>query len=163
MFKKTIKYRDYNGTQREGDFYFNLNQAEVIKWLTTSGDYTLDKVFQRLSEERNGQKIMEIFEDLIHRSYGRKSLDGIQFEKNDKIWTEFYQSEAYSNLFCELVSDAKKAANFVNKIVPEDMAKRVAEIMKNNPEGIPAEVKDYMPAEDDSDKVVAEVVPIDGK
>lgn len=167
MFRKKIKYKDYNGTLREGEFLFHLNQAEVIKWLTTSGDYTLDKVFQRLSEERNGKKIMEIFEDLLHRSYGRKSLDGIQFEKNEDIWMQFYQSEAYSILFCELVSDAKKAADFVNKIVPEDMAKRVAEIMKNNPEGIPAEVRDYISEDDDTepsdDKVVAEVVPIDQK
>ena len=29
MIKKTIKYVDYNGTERSEDFYFNLNKAEV--------------------------------------------------------------------------------------------------------------------------------------
>ena len=143
MYKKTITFKDYNDQKLTEDFYFNLNRAEVIKWLTTSGDYTLDKVLERLSKERNGKKIMEIFEDLIHLSYGRKSLDGRRFEKSEEIWADFYQTEAYSVLFTELVTDAKAAANFVNKIIPNDLAEEVEKIIKDHPEGIPDELKDY--------------------
>lgn len=144
MYKKTISYIDYDGNERKEDCYFHLNQSEVIKWLTTSGDYTLDKVLIRLSKERNGKKIMEIFEDLIRRSYGRKSLDGRKFEKSEEIWQDFYQTEAYSNLFTELVTDAKKAANFVNNVIPKDLADSIAKIVNENPNGIPAELKDYV-------------------
>lgn len=145
MLKKTITYTDFNGAERTEDFYFHLTQAEVIKWLTTSGDYTLDKVLERLGSERNGKKIMEIFEDLIKRSYGRKTLDGRGFEKSKKIWKEFSRTEAYSVLFTELVTDARKAAAFVNGIVPSKLADGVKQIIKNNPEGIPEEIKDYIP------------------
>lgn len=143
MLKKTIEFTDYNDQKRIEEHYFYLNKAEVIKWLTTSGDYTLDKVLERLSNERNGKKIMEIFEDLIHRSYGKKSLDGRKFEKSDDIWNDFYQTEAYSVLFTELVTDAKKAAEFVNAIIPKDLADEVEKIIRENPDGIPAEIKDY--------------------
>lgn len=143
MLKKTITYEDYDSNKRTEDHYFNLNKAEVIKWLTTSGDYTLDKVLERLSTERNGKKIMEIFEDLIHLSYGKKSLDGRKFEKTEEIWNDFYQTEAYSVLFTELVTDAKKAADFVNKIIPKDLADEVEKIIKEHPEGIPDALKDY--------------------
>lgn len=143
MYKKTIEFTDYNDIVRKEDHYFHLNKAEVIKWLTTSGDYTLDKVLERLSTERNGKKIMEIFEDLIHRSYGRKSLDGRKFEKTEEIWNDFYQTEAYSVLFTELVTDAKKAADFVNRIIPKDLADEVEKIIKENPDGIPDAMKDY--------------------
>lgn len=143
MYKKTIEFTDYNDVVRKEDHYFHLNKAEVIKWLTTSGDYTLDKVLERLSTERNGKKIMEIFEDLIHRSYGRKSLDGRKFEKTEEIWNDFYQTEAYSVLFTELVTDAKKAADFVNRIIPKDLADEVAKIIKENPDGISDAMKDY--------------------
>lgn len=143
MYKKTIEFTDYNDVVRKEDHYFHLNKAEVIKWLTTSGDYTLDKVLERLSTERNGKKIMEIFEDLIHRSYGRKSLDGRKFEKTEEIWNDFYQTEAYSVLFTELVTDAKKAADFVNRIIPKDLADEVEKIIKENPDGIPDAMKDY--------------------
>lgn len=143
MFIKTIEYEDFNGTLRKEDHYFHLNKAEIIKWLTTTGDYTLDKVLERLSNERNGKKIMEIFEDLIHRSYGRKSLDGRKFEKTEEIWNDFYQTEAYSILFTELVTDAKNAADFVNGIIPRDLASEVEKIIKENPDGISDVIKDY--------------------
>lgn len=144
MYKKTITFTDYDGVERTEDFYFNLNQAEIIMWLTTSGDYTLDKVLERLKAERNGKKIMEIFEDLIHRSYGKKSLDGRKFEKTEEIWNDFYQTEAYSVLFTELVTDAQKAATFVNKIIPSSLAEEAERIIRENPEGIPAELRDYV-------------------
>lgn len=143
MYAKVIKFEDFNGVKREEEHFFNLNKAEVIKWLTTSGDYTLDKVLERLSKERNGKKIMEIFEEMIKMSYGKPSLDGRKFEKTDDIWNDFYQSDAYSELFTELVTDAAKAADFVNKIIPKDLAEEVAKIIKENPDGIPAEIRDY--------------------
>lgn len=145
MLKKSIEFEDYDGNMRKEDHYFNLNKAEVIKWLTTSGDYTLDKVLERLSSERNGKRIMEIFENLIRLSYGRKSLDGRKFEKSEEIWNDFYQTEAYSVLFTELVTDAKKAADFVNKIIPKDLAIEAEKIIKDHPEGIPDTLKDYIP------------------
>ena len=140
MLKKTIEFEDYDGNMRKEDHYLNLNKAEVIKWLTTTGDYTLDKVLDRLSTERNGKKIMEIFEGLIHLSYGKKSLDGRKFEKTDEIWNDFYQTEAYSVLFTELVTDARKAAEFVNRIIPKSLSDEVEKIIKENPQALPESV-----------------------
>lgn len=145
MLSKTIKFLDYNKQEREQTFHFNLNKAETMMWMSTTGEYTLDKVLLRLSEERNGRRIMEIFEDLIHRSYGRKSMDGICFEKSEEMWLEFYQSEAYSELFTELVTDAKKAAAFVNGIIPQAIAQEVTKTLMENKDGLPAELRDYVP------------------
>lgn len=145
MLSKKIKFVDYDGQQREQTYYFNLNKAETLMWMTTTGEYTLDKVLLRLSEERNGKRIMEIFEDLIHRSYGRKSLDGIRFEKSEELWLEFFQSEAYSVLFTEVVTDAKKAAKFVSGIIPQEMANEISKTLMENKDGLPAELKDYVP------------------
>lgn len=144
MYKKTITFEGYDGVKRVEDFYFNINKAELTKWLTTSGDYTLDKVLDRLSKERNGKEIMKIFEDMIHLAYGRQSLDGRKFEKNEEIWQDFYQTEAYSVLFMELVTDAAKAADFVNKIIPRDLANEVEKIIRDNPEGVPDNLKEYV-------------------
>lgn len=145
MVTKKIKYVDYDGNQREEEFLFNLNKAETLMWLTTSGEYTLDKVLIRLATERNGRKIMENFEELIRLSYGKKSLDGRNFEKSDEIWNDFRSTEAYSVLFTELVTNAKKAAEFVNQVIPKDLSEEVNKIMKEHPEGIPDELKDYIP------------------
>lgn len=144
MLVKTIEFTDYDGNKRKEDHFFYLNKAELIKWLTTSGDYTIDKVLERLSTERNGKKIMDVFESLIHASYGRKSLDGRKFEKSKEIWDDFYQTEAYSVLFTELVTDAKKAADFFNGIIPKDLAEEIEKIIKENPDAISDAAKDYV-------------------
>lgn len=162
MVIRTIKYTDFDGNPREETCCFHMNKAEVIKWLTTDGDYTLDKKIKRLASERNGQRIMEIFEDLMHRSYGRKSLDGRRFEKTKDLWDDFHETEAFSIIFCELVSDAKKAAAFVNGIIPEEMAKEIEAAYQANKAAIPPEYKDYLslvegnePA-DAADQIVSE-------
>ena len=31
MLKETIKYTDFNGVEREEDFYFNLTKAEITE------------------------------------------------------------------------------------------------------------------------------------
>lgn len=146
MYKRTITYEDYDGKTRTEDFLFYLTKAEIIKWLTTSGDYTLDKVLMKLTKEQNGQEIMKVFEDLIKMSYGEKSIDGRRFSKSPEILANFVETEAYSILFTELCSDAEKAAAFVNAVIPKDLAAAVAELEKKYPNGIPAELNDYAPS-----------------
>lgn len=146
MLKKVITYTDYAGNIRTEDHYFNLTDAEITKWLLTSGEYTLDKVLERLMKERNMKKLMGIFDDLLHMSYGKKSLDGRRFEKSEEIWKEFSETEAYSQLFMELVSSGKTAADFINGIIPKEMADKIVKEISENPDGIPNELKDYMTA-----------------
>lgn len=142
MLTKTIEFEDYDGNMRKETYYFGLNKAEVIKWMATDGDYTLDKVLERIYTERNGKKIVETFEDIIHRSYGRKSVDGKKFEKSEEIWNDFYQTEAYSALFMELLTDAKKAAEFMNGILPKSLSDEIAKTLKENPEQLPEEIRE---------------------
>ena len=51
-------------------------------------------------------------------AYGKKSPDGRRFIKNNEIREEFTQTEAYSIIFMELATDADKAAEFINGIIP---------------------------------------------
>lgn len=136
MFKKTITYEDYNGEMRTEDFYFNLNQAELLKWLMTEGDYTLDQVLIRLMEKRNGKEIMTMFDDFLRLSYGEKSIDGKHFVKNEEIWENFKSTEAYSVLFTELVTDGEKAAYFISNVIPKELSDSVSKEIKENKDGI---------------------------
>lgn len=145
MLKKTITFTDYDGNVRTEDFYFHLNKSELIKWMITSGDYTFDRVLVRLSESKNGKEIMKHFEDLIRLSYGVKSLDGRKFIKNEEVWSDFYNTEAYSVLFTELVTDGKKAGAFVNGIIPKDLQEAIEKEMAENVKGIPNTIRDYIP------------------
>lgn len=118
MLKKTITYVDYDGKERIEDFYFNLTKAEITE-MELSEEGGLIKTIERVVAEEDGAKIIEIFKDLILKSYGEKSLDGKRFIKSDKLKEEFSQTEAYSELFMELATNEEKASEFVNGIVPK--------------------------------------------
>lgn len=121
MLKERMEYTDYNGNKRTEDFYFNLTEAELMEMeLSTSGG--LGDFIQRIIAEQDGKELVKIFKDLILKSVGKKSLDGKRFEKNDAIREEFAQTEAYSDLFMKLATDADAAARFVNGIMPSKYA-----------------------------------------
>lgn len=144
MYKRTVVYTDYMDNERKEDFYFHLNKAEVIQWLICNGGITLDQQLQRLYEASRGKDIMDIFEDLLRRSYGKKSVDGRRFDKSDELWKDFRATEAYSIIFTELVTDAKKAAAFLNSIVPKSIAPEINHIIEDNKGNIPDELLEYM-------------------
>lgn len=125
MIKKTITFPDYNGNERTEDFYFNLTKAEITKMeLSTKGG--LAEMIQRIVAAQDTPAIIEVFEDLIKRSYGVKTPDGRGFVKKKEDLDAFMATEAYSQLFMELATDADAAAKFVNGVVPADMAKQIA-------------------------------------
>lgn len=154
MIVKKIKYKDFKGVEREEDFYFNMSKAEVIKWLTTSGNYTIDKVIEKLVKTENVRDLVGEFDYLITESIGEISLDGIRFVKNEEIKTRFIQSNAYSELFMELVSDAKKAAEFFNGILPDDLSSAIQTAMSENPDAIPSVLQDYVGTNNEKAEVV---------
>lgn len=118
MLKKTISYVDYDGNKREDTCYFNLNKAEIAEMeLVTEGG--LKAYLEKIVEEKDAKRIVGTFKELILKSYGVKSEDGKRFIKNDKLREEFVQTEAYSELFVELATDAEAAAAFVNGIIPQ--------------------------------------------
>lgn len=118
MLKKTITYTDYNGNERTEDFYFNLTKAEAMEMemSTTGGLVTYVK---RITDAQDAPAIIKVFKELILKAYGEKSLDGKRFEKSREISNAFAQTEAYSELFMELATNADAASKFVNGIMPK--------------------------------------------
>jgi hypothetical protein len=120
MLKKTIKYTDYNGTERTEDHYFNLTKSEIMKMeMSTTGG--MAEMINRIVAAEDAPAIIAVFEDLIARSYGVKTVDGKGFDKNPKHFEAFKQTLAYDELFMELATDDKAAAAFVNGIIPAEM------------------------------------------
>lgn len=117
MLKQTRTYVDYNGVSRTEDFYFNLTRAELTE-MELSVDGGLVEMINRISAVKDGKQIIALFKDIVLRSYGEKSPDGRRFIKNQELRDAFAQTEAYSDLFMELATDAEKAAAFVNGIIP---------------------------------------------
>lgn len=125
MIKKTITYVDLNGIERKEDFYFGLNKAELMEMeLGTTGGFT--DMVQKIIDAKDQPALMKLFKEFVLKSHGVKSDDGRRFIKSEQIRAEFEQTEAYSIIYMELLTDAKKAAEFVNGVVPADIAQEAA-------------------------------------
>lgn len=118
MYKKTMSYTDFDGNTRKEDFFFNFTTAELAEMeLTTKGG--LKGEIEAITNEQNGEKIVDWFKKIILKSVGKKSPDGRKFIKSKEISDDFAQTQAYSDLFMELAFDAKKGADFINKVIPQ--------------------------------------------
>lgn len=119
MIKKTITYIDYNDNERTEDFYFNLSKAELTEMeLTETGG--LVNLINKIIAEQDNKAIIKMFKDLVIKSHGVKSADGRKFIKNENTREDFTQTEAYSEIFMELATDADAAAVFVKGILPKE-------------------------------------------
>ena len=136
MLTKTVKYTDYNGNERTETLNFHLTKAEIAEMeLSMPGGMSV--TIQRIIEAQDTKELIALFKDLLLRSYGVKSPDGRRFIKNDELREEFSQTEAYSEMFMELATDAKAASDFVNGIIPADMQEQ----LKNMPEDMKKQIE----------------------
>lgn len=121
MLCKTITYNDYNGVSRTENFYFNLSKAELLEMeLGVNG--TMSSQLEQIVQEKDTAKITAHFKAIILKAYGEKSLDGKRFSKNQEILDSFIETEAFSNLFVELATNDDKAIEFINGLIPSDLA-----------------------------------------
>ena len=120
MLKKTITYTDYDGLERTEEFRFNLTKAELMDMeLTTVG--TFSKLMQKIIDEKDMVRLAKYFKELILKSYGVKSDDGKRFIKTPELSEAFSQTEAYSELYMELLGNSEYAVKFIQQVMPKDL------------------------------------------
>lgn len=122
MLKKTIKYEDYNGVERNEDFYFNLTQAELYQ-MELGVDGGLEEYIMKIIKAQDLKTIINLFKKIILESYGEKTDDGRRFVKVDdngvNLANRFAQTEAFSQLYMELATSDTAAADFIKGIMPK--------------------------------------------
>lgn len=116
MFKMTQNYTDYNGDEKTGTFYFNLNKVEILE-MEAEEDGGYSDMLKRVVESKDSKELMKLFKQLLLKSYGVKTEDG-GFAKSEELTKKFEQSAAYPEIFMALCTDAKKASDFVAYVMP---------------------------------------------
>lgn len=128
MLKKTITYTDYNGVERTEDFYFNLNESEIVE-MQYGFEGGLAEMLLKIINAQDAPAIIRVMKDIVLKAYGEKSPDGKRFIKSKELSEAFSQTEAYNQLYMELATDDKKGADFVNAIIPKTTAQKVRDEM----------------------------------
>lgn len=122
MIKKTITFEGFDGKDVSEDHYFHMTKRELIEWdHETPGG--LEKVLTDLTKSNEGYQILAMFTDIIRRSYGRRdSLSNSRFIKDPDEQRDFLNSQAFDALLTEMLTDGAAAAEFVNGLIPKDLA-----------------------------------------
>lgn len=125
MLKREIKYKDFNGEDQVEVAYFHLSKTEIIEMEVATKE-GLQATIQRIVKTTDRNGLITEFKRIILASYGVKSDDGRRFVKSEELRTEFSQTAAYDVLFMELATSDKLAVDFIQGILPEDMAAQLA-------------------------------------
>ena len=138
MYKTSVTFENFEGEKVTKDLYFNLTKAEITKLQLSyknGFDKYVDEIIHPISGEPDAQKIMDLFEMLILKSYGVRTEDG--FIKTPEKAQAFVTTEAYSELFMRLLQDEKAQTEFFMGIMPKDIAAQaMAELEKNKVEEV---------------------------
>lgn len=137
MLKKTIKYTDFDGNERSDECYFNLSKSELTE-MEMSENGGFDKYIEKIVETKDTKKIYQMFKEIVLMAYGEKSYDGKHFIKKKtvdgqviRLRDEFEQTGAFDELMMELLSDEKASADFINNVVPKELAENMAKQIAN--------------------------------
>lgn len=119
MYEKSIKFTDFFGNEKTEKRYFNLSEAEILDaQFDSQGDFAL--LIQGIANTKDQESLGKLFKEIILKSYGEPSADGIYFNKSKEIRDRFENSALYNALYTELLFDADKASEFINKVIPVD-------------------------------------------
>lgn len=130
MITKTITYPDFLDEERTETFRFNLTEAELMKW-ELSKEGTLTEHIKRIQETVDVPKLIDLYSELIDRSYGIMDPTGRKFVKTKEALEDFKATNAYSNLFMELATNQDKGAEFIAGVVSNKLKKLMDEGVKN--------------------------------
>ena len=138
MIKITKTYTNYNGVEVTGDYYFNLEKAELLELEHTHGG-GLSTIAQRAANAKDMPSLFKIFKDLVLTAYGVKSDDGTYFIKSEEVKEKFRYTKAYSEIFTELATNPEAAGKFIEGILPDEMKEEVSKAVAEQTAQLKAE------------------------
>jgi hypothetical protein len=125
MFKKTIHFKAFDGTDRIQDFYFHMSKAELLT-LAADGSAMMDRL-NRMVVTKDAKAILSELRSIVEMACGVRSDDGARFLKTDEAKSMLLDSPAYDELLVELCTNAHSASEFVNQLLPKKMLDEVAQ------------------------------------
>lgn len=121
MIKKHIVYYDFDGQQREDDFYFSLNQVQLarINRLFPEG---LEEHLKLVTKNRDANELFRIIDILVSEAYGeRQGNNFVKVAPNGQKLSEFFtNTDAYDKLLTELMDGENKLIDFLTGCLSQD-------------------------------------------
>jgi len=125
MLRKTIKYKDFDGTPKESTHYFNISEPQLVE-LEVEHDAGFEGMLNLIIETKDRKKLVALFKSIVLMAYGVQEREGdtLYFNQDDDVKKKFTRTQAYNTLYMELATDEQAAADFMEAVLPETTTKK---------------------------------------
>lgn len=123
MYKHPVTYIDFNGNERKEDLYFHLSVPEVTRLEAEIG-MSMEKYIKEVTANQKLDELLGFLEKILLNAYGVKTLDGKSFRKTKEIREEFEYSQAYAEVFEQMVTDPEVAKRFGENVADKGQARK---------------------------------------
>lgn len=125
MLKKPITYTNVDGQTVTENFYFNMTKAELLKLELSDEEMGFKARVESIQGENvPGKRVIDTFDWVLRHAFGVRTPEG-KFVKTPAAFDEFLASEAYSVMLFDLATNGQSAAEFINAIMPANLASEV--------------------------------------
>ena len=105
MISRTVTYNNLlDGKEVKEELWFHLRKDEVVR-IIGRAKKDWDEYIKEMMAREDVDEIFDFLESILKLAYGERSEDGRTFRKDKKAQEDFVNSEAYSELFVEMVED----------------------------------------------------------
>ena len=105
MISRTVTYNNQlDGKEVKEELWFHLRKDEVVR-IIGRAKKDWDEYIKEMMAREDVDEIFDFLESILKLAYGERSEDGRTFRKDKKAQEDFVNSEAYSELFVEMVAD----------------------------------------------------------
>lgn len=123
MLKKTITAENpVTGIQETRDYHFHLSKADLIRIMGRDKSGNWEEYVKSIVESGDNDRIMDFIEQVVRDSVGYVTPDGL-FVKPKDYANAFIASDAYGELFIELLQGGKEGSESFFSAVIGDKAK----------------------------------------
>lgn len=123
MFKHTVEYVDFNGSERKEELYFHLSLPEVTRLEAEIGK-SLEEHIKELQTNQKLKELLAFLEKVLLSSYGQKTSDGRSFYKSKDIRDAFEYSQAYAEIFEQVMTNPDLAKKFGENVAEKSKSKK---------------------------------------
>lgn len=107
MISKTVTYNDLiTGEEVEETMWFHLRKDEIIR-IIGRAKMDWEEYVKQMMSRQDVDEIFDFLESMLKMAYGKRLEEdnGRVFRKDKKEQEDFVNSEAYSELFVQLIAD----------------------------------------------------------
>src|SRR5690606_6864943 len=130
---------------REVIEYFHLSESEIVD-MQAHSPMGIEKELDNAIKSNDVAAVLDFIKNLVHKSYGRKSADGLHFHKSPEILNEFINSAYYSDFLLGLIeNDGARGVEFIQGIMPKKLLDRALQQVRGE-SVTPPETRIYAPS-----------------